>query len=60
MDDLLKNVPKEKIYYYDKKNSLVIINDDCLNSMKELPDKSVDLVVTDRKYLTNIHTGCII
>ena len=27
-----------------------IINDDCLNILKQLPDKSVDLVLTDPPY----------
>lgn len=28
-----------------------IINDDCMNILKQLPDKSIDLVVTDPPYL---------
>ena len=31
----------------------IVINDDCLNFMKSLPDKCIDLVVTDPPYLHN-------
>ena len=34
-----------------------IYNMDCLEGMKLLPDKSVDLVVTDPPYLINYKTG---
>lgn len=36
-----------------------LILGDCLVEMKKIPDKSIDLILTDqRNYLTNIHTGC--
>ena len=34
-----------------------IICDDCIKVMKELPDKCVDLVLTDPPYLINYQTG---
>lgn len=34
---------------------------DCLEIMKQIPNNSIDLVLTDqRNFLTNIHTGCIV
>lgn len=36
-----------------------IINDDCLNILKKLPDKSIDLVLTDPPYGINKDGGCI-
>lgn len=39
-----------KPYYEDTKNGLTIYCGDCLEVMKELPDKSVDLVLTDPPY----------
>ena len=37
---------------------ITLIQGDCLEIMKTIPDKSIDLVLTDRFILTNIHTGC--
>ena len=34
-----------------------IINDDCMNILKQLPDKCVDLVLTDPPYIMNNHGG---
>ena len=42
--------------YYQEPN-IIIINDDCLNAMKELPDKSIDLVLTDPPYIQDNHGG---
>ena len=34
-----------------------IYNEDCLEGMKRIPDKSIDLIVTDPPYLVNYKTG---
>lgn len=34
-----------------------IYNEDCLEGMKRIPDKSIDLIVTDPPYLINYKTG---
>ena len=34
-----------------------IYNDDCINILKQLPDKCVDLVLTDPPYLLDNHGG---
>ena len=34
-----------------------IINDDCLNILKQLPDKCIDLVLTDPPYIMDNHGG---
>ena len=34
-----------------------IINDDCLNVLKQLPDKCIDLVLTDPPYIMDNHGG---
>ena len=34
-----------------------IYNEDCLEGMKKIPDKSIDLIVTDPPYLVNYKTG---
>ena len=34
-----------------------LYNGDCLEIMKEIPDKSVDLIVTDPPYLMNYKTN---
>lgn len=34
-----------------------IYNDDCINILKQLPDKSIDLVLTDPPYLLDNHGG---
>lgn len=39
-------------------NPIVIINDDCLKILKELPDKSIDLILTDPPYGINADKGC--
>lgn len=40
-----------------KKYENKIINDDCLNILKQLPDKCIDLVLTDPPYELNLHGG---
>uniref|UniRef100_A0A6H1ZDC4 Putative methyltransferase n=1 Tax=viral metagenome TaxID=1070528 RepID=A0A6H1ZDC4_9ZZZZ len=39
-----------KPYWQDEKNGLTIYNADCLDVMREMEDKSVDLVLTDPPY----------
>ena len=34
-----------------------IYNEDCLEGMKRIPDKSVDLIVTDPPYMMNYQSG---
>jgi DNA modification methylase len=34
-----------------------IYNDDCINILKQLPDKSIDLILTDPPYLLDNHGG---
>ena len=34
-----------------------IINDDCLNILKQLPDKCIDLVLTDPPYILDMNGG---
>ena len=46
-EDIKKNL-KDKIYYEEP--NIIIINDDCLNAMKGLPDKYFDLCLTDPPY----------
>lgn len=53
-ENIKKNL-KDKIYYEEP--NIIIINDDCLNAIKELPDKSIDFVVTDPPYGINIIGG---
>lgn len=46
--DIIKNIPKEKIYYQD--NHGILICGDCLEIMPLLADKSIDLILTDPPY----------
>lgn len=49
------NLPaKEKIYYQDE--SVVIYNADCREILPQIPDKSIDLVLTDPPYGINLNT----
>jgi len=48
MENVTKNIPKDMIFYRD--DDAVIINADCLNVMRLLDDKSIDLVLTDPPY----------
>ena len=34
-----------------------LINDDCLNAMKDIPDESIDLIITDPPYLIKYKTN---
>lgn len=34
----------------DKEEKYVLINDDCLNAMKNIPDKTIDCIITDLPY----------
>lgn len=34
----------------DLENSITIFNDDCIKVMKEIPDKSLDLIICDLPY----------
>lgn len=45
-----KQYCKDKTFYKDAQG--IIINDDCLNTLKNLPNKSIDLVITDPPYST--------
>lgn len=47
-----------KSYYYDKDG--VLLHGDCLEVMKEIPDRSVDLIVTDPPYKTTARGGTIL
>jgi site-specific DNA-methyltransferase (adenine-specific) len=38
----------KKPYYYN--NNVIIYNDDCLNVLKEIPEQSIDLVITSPPY----------
>jgi site-specific DNA-methyltransferase (adenine-specific) len=48
LDEIIKNIPKEKIYFQE--DAGVIVNADCLEILKMLSDKSIDLVLTDPPY----------
>lgn len=33
-----------------KEDNIILLNDDCLNAMSEVPDKSIDAIITDLPY----------
>lgn len=45
---------------YLDKNINKIINADCLDILKQLPDKCIDLVLTDPPYIIDNHGGTIL
>jgi len=45
---IIKNIPKEKIYF--KTDLGILINDDCLNAMRNMPENSIDTIITDPPY----------
>ena len=34
----------------NKEENIVLINDDCLKAMDNIPDKSIDCIITDLPY----------
>ena len=47
-------IMKEPYYQY---KDIIIYNDDCMNILRELPDKSFDLIITDPPYGIGIDYG---
>ena len=48
MKNIIKNTPKEKIYYSNEDN--IVIQGDTLSILKTLPDESIDLIITSPPY----------
>ncbi len=53
---------KDKSYYYNQDafktmNDITLIHGDCLEEMKKIPDKSVDLALTDPPYQARFQQG---
>ena len=38
-------------------DKITLYNCDCMDMFKEIPDKSIDLILTDSPYELNIHGG---
>lgn len=38
-------------------NKIILKNDDCLNILKQIKDKSIDLIVTDPPYVIDTNGG---
>ncbi len=47
--NLIKDIP-EKPYFVDKKNSVVLFNNDCFDILSKLPENSVDMIFADPPY----------
>ena len=52
-----EDLEKLGIVPFYKDESVIIINDDCRNVLSKLPDKYVDLVLTDPPYGLEWHSG---
>lgn len=50
LNGIVNNLDESIKYHLNDKNDSILINDDCLNSMKLIQDKSVDLILCDLPY----------
>jgi site-specific DNA-methyltransferase (adenine-specific) len=50
-------LPDKNIYFRDETDSVLIYCDDCRNVLPLIPDKSIDLVLTDPPYGEETHDG---
>lgn len=41
-------------------SKIILKNDDCLNVLKQIKDKSIDLIVTDPPYVIDTNGGAFI